>query len=133
MTATLGNCRRCGKLYLRIRNICDQCFQKQEDDFLKVSEYLRDFPGVTIHALSEATEVSVGQIREFIMAERIIAGHFPNLAYPCETCGSMIKSGTKCQNCFESISKLAKQMDQKGPEVNGDKSKKKAGYISDYL
>lgn len=130
LAAQLGNCRKCGRLFLRIRDICDECFQKQEEDFIKAAEYLRDYPGSTIQELSEATKVSVGQIREFILAERIVAGYFPNLSYPCESCGTMIRSGKNCSACKDNLKQLAKQMEKKEQTWGTEKNGKTGGYIT---
>jgi flagellar operon protein (TIGR03826 family) len=130
LAAQLGNCRKCGKLFLHIRDICDDCYQKQEEDYIKSAEYLREHPGSTIQELSDATNVSVGQIREFILAQRIVAGYFPNLSYPCESCGTMIRSGRKCSNCMDTLNQLAKQMEKKEPKRGAEKNGKTSGYIT---
>lgn len=106
-TTQLGNCPKCGKLYMRIRSICNECYQKQEDDFLKTAKYLRDHRGSTIQELSEDTGVTITQIRQFIWAGRIIVNQFPNLSYPCESCGSPIQTGRKCSSCLDTLNQLA--------------------------
>lgn len=112
MTAPrLGNCRKCGKLFLCFRDICDECYQKQEDDFLRVAAYLREHSGSTIQEVSEATEVSIKQIREFILGRRILLTELPNLGYPCEACGEMIRTGTKCSSCLETLHQIAQHVD----------------------
>jgi uncharacterized protein len=126
----LGNCPKCRKLYLRVREICDDCYQKQEGDYLKVASYLRDYPGITIQELSEETKVSISQIRHFILIGRIIIGHFPNLSYPCETCGVMIKTGKTCTTCNKAIQELTEQIEKEIPSTEGDLS---GGYITKYL
>lgn len=130
----IKNCPKCGKIYLRVRDICDDCFQKQELDYLSVADYLRDYPGSTIHEVSEATHISVSQIRQFILAGRILIGNFPNLSYPCEVCGSMIKTGKRCKNCNETISRLA-QHGSVGEDENNEKERigKDGGYFKNYL
>lgn len=112
----LGNCPKCKKLYLRIRDICDECFQKQEEDYLKAAAYLREYPGSTIQDVSDNTGVSVAQIRYFIQIGRIIAGHFPNLSYPCATCGSPIQTGKVCKNCMDRYKQLSKKEEDRNSE-----------------
>ncbi|NYE06733.1 flagellar operon protein (TIGR03826 family) [Bacillus niacini] len=126
----LGNCPKCRKLYLRIRDICEDCYQKQEDDYLKVASYLREYPGTTLQELSEETEVSVANIRHFIIIGRIITAHFPNLSYPCETCGNMIKSGKTCSTCRKKIDQLTKN--NENSDIISD-VKLAGGYITKYL
>ena len=132
-TPKLGNCPNCGKLFLRIRNLCDACIQKQEEDYQKAAAYLREHPGCTIQVLSEATGVSMIQIRQFILAGRILADHFPNLSYPCELCGSQINTGKICGKCMKSAHDLKLQV-QRGAEDNrSGKGRNTPGYISKYL
>ncbi|MDF2557332.1 MAG: flagellar protein [Bacillales bacterium] len=131
MAAQLMNCRKCGKLFLRVKQICEDCYNKQEEDFKKVTDYLREFPGSTIHELVEETKVSATQIREFILAERILSSNFSNLSYSCESCGSKIQSGKLCSNCLQTINKLAKQVTQEvTPHREVEKSGKSSGYIT---
>ncbi|MEH7251815.1 flagellar protein [Neobacillus niacini] len=126
----LGNCPKCRKLYLRIREICDDCYQKQDEDYLKVAVYLREYPGTTIQVLSDETAVSIAQIRHFIMIGRIIMGNFPNLSYPCETCGNMIKTGRTCSSCRDTIQQLTAKIEQEDSSHDRDIA---GGYITKYL
>ncbi|WP_042374197.1 hypothetical protein [Neobacillus jeddahensis] len=130
----LRNCPKCQKVYLWVRDICDNCYQKQEEDYLRVADYLREYPGSNIYEVSEATGVTVAQIRQFILADRILVGHFENLEYPCETCGTMIKSGKKCPKCLEAITQLAKQMGHSDEAAHPqDRTGMNGGYIKKYL
>jgi uncharacterized protein len=126
----LGNCPKCRKLYLRIREICDDCYQKQEEDYLKVAAYLREYPGTTIQVLSDETTVNTAQIRHFILTGRIILGHFPNLSYTCETCGNMIKTGRTCSTCNDTIRQLTTKIERDDTIQESDIS---GGYITKYL
>jgi flagellar operon protein (TIGR03826 family) len=130
-TAQLGNCIKCGKLFLRLRDICNDCYQKQEDDFNKTSAYLRDEPGSTIQEVSEATNVSVAQIRQFILEGRILVGQFTNLSYPCEICGSMIRTGRTCKSCMESLNELHFRYENE--KSSKERNEQTGGYITKYL
>ncbi|WHY79707.1 flagellar protein [Neobacillus sp. WH10] len=130
-TPKLTNCPKCGKLFLRVRNICEGCYQKQENDFLKAAAYLREHSGITIQELSDAVGVSVAQIRQFIWAGRILVNDFPNLSYPCETCGKMIQKGKQCSSCIETLKHLANQVEKK--EEKGDRSQNRDGLAGGYI
>ncbi|MBT2657800.1 flagellar protein [Bacillus sp. ISL-18] len=117
----MGNCPKCKKLFLQLRDICDDCYQKQETDFLNVNDFLRRNKGCTIQELSEATKVSIGQIRQFILSGRLLLVQFPNISYPCEICGNMIRTGKACSSCTETVNKLNKQVN-KTPEPEIKKS-----------
>ncbi len=131
MSAQLGNCPKCGKLYLRVRDICDTCYQKQEDDYLKAAAYLREYPGSTIQEVSDATKVTFAQIRQFILAGRILTGYYQNLSYPCETCGTLISSGRTCANCIKTLNKLVQlDEDDKKETKSSEWKSRRTGYIS---
>jgi len=132
-TPQLGNCPKCRKLYLRIRNICDECYQKQEDDYLKVAAYLREYPGSTLQEVSDETKISVPQIRQFILAGRILMGSFPNLSYPCETCGKMIRGGKTCKSCLAQVNQLSNHTSKEEKEHSQEKNNNAGGYITHYL
>ena len=132
-TPQLGNCPKCRKLYLRIRNICDECYQKQEEDYLKTAAYLREYPGSTIQEVSDETKVSVVQIRQYILSGRILMGSFPNLTYPCETCGNMIRGGKTCKSCLARVNQISNQSGKEEKEHTPEKNNKAGGYITHYL
>ncbi|WEG11262.1 flagellar protein [Pullulanibacillus sp. KACC 23026] len=129
--AQLGNCPKCRKLYLKIREICDECYQKQEEDFHKVAMHLREMPGDTIQEVSEATGVSVSQIIHFIATGRLQIGHFPNLTYPCQICGTSIRSGKVCKTCMDSLSQQTNA--NRDNKMVDDRNNKYGGYITKYL
>ena len=130
VTPSLGNCPECGQLFLKIRPICDGCVKKQEDDYKKVADYLRKRPGSVIQAVSDETGVPTLVIRRFIQSGRIQAGHFPNLSYPCDACGTSICSGNLCETCSESF---LERYDVKEERQDGRNKTEKAGYIFKYL
>ncbi|AWB46240.1 flagellar protein [Paenibacillus sp. CAA11] len=96
----LDNCPRCGKLYAKnFKELCGNCIKDIELEYEKCKKYLRDQKGATIVELSEATEVSVKQITKFIKEGRISIANNPNMMYPCEVCGVLIREGTMCDGC----------------------------------
>lgn len=91
----LSNCSRCGALFVQVvRDICPTCHQTIEKEYERCASYLRkrENRGATIYQLSEATGVSVKQITRFIRERRISIANNPNMGYPCERCGSLIRS-----------------------------------------
>lgn len=96
----LGNCPRCGKLFAKnFRDVCGNCIKEIDQEYSLCSEYLRKNKGTDIHALAEATHVSIKQITKFIREGRISLVNAPNLMYPCEMCGILIREHTKCESC----------------------------------
>lgn len=106
----LGNCPRCGKLYtLNIRELCSDCMKAIEKEYEKCATFLREQKGATIHEVSEATEVSVRQITKFIKEGRISIANAPNMAYPCEVCGTLIRESNMCESCRTRLTRELKQ------------------------
>jgi len=116
MAFNLGNCPRCGKVFARgVHDVCPACVKEIEEEYERCHDYLKEHKGVTIYELSEATEVSVRQITKFIREGRISLEGAPNLAYPCESCGMLIREGTICDSCRKRLSRdyeLVKLMEQ---------------------
>ncbi|WP_127568957.1 TIGR03826 family flagellar region protein [Paenibacillus xylaniclasticus] len=102
----LDNCPRCGRLYLKNpQEICPVCIKETDHMYELCAQYLRENRGATIYEVSEATEVSIPQITKFIREGRISLMDAPNLGYPCETCGQMIREGNICDSCRTRLQK----------------------------
>ena len=102
----LGNCPRCGKLYaLNFRDMCSDCLKGIEVEYQDCAQYLRESKGATIHEVSEATGVSIRQITKFIREGRISIANAPNLSYPCEVCGTLIRESNMCESCRTRLTK----------------------------
>lgn len=125
----LDNCPRCGKIFVRVRSICPDCFKKQEEEYLKVASYLRKNSGCNIQELSDQTSVSIEQIRQFILAQRITISDFVNLEYPCESCGTPIVKGRVCTECSNTISQLAAESKHRENTINQE-TKRSVAYKS---
>lgn len=104
----LDNCPKCGKLFVRgIQDVCNDCYQIEEEEYRKVANYLRkkENRSATIFETSEATGVSIKQIRKFIRQRRISMEGLPNMGYPCEQCGTIIREGALCPSCQQGLSR----------------------------
>lgn len=102
----LGNCPRCGKLYAtNIREMCTECFKEMENECQICTDYLRHHRGASIYELSEITEVPINRITRFIREGRISILDAPNLAIPCEVCGTFIREGHMCDSCRTRLTK----------------------------
>lgn len=100
MGMNVANCPRCGKIFVKgFAEVCQNCLKDLEQQYDKCVKYLRANKGTNINDLSEATDVSVKQITKFIRDGRISIVHAPNMAYPCEVCGTLIRESTICESC----------------------------------
>lgn len=102
----LANCSRCDALFVQVvRDICPKCNQLVEQEYEKCARFLRkrENRGSNIHVVSEETGVSVKQITKFIREGRISIEGNPNMGYPCEVCGFMIRTGNMCDSCMKGL------------------------------
>ncbi|CAM4476791.1 flagellar operon protein (TIGR03826 family) [Paenibacillus endophyticus] len=109
----LDNCPRCGKLFAKnFRDVCPSCVRDIDKEYELCANYLREFKGSIITEVADATGVSVKQITKFIREGRISIMNAPNMSYPCESCGNLIREQNLCENCRQRIEKDKKQMFQ---------------------
>lgn len=111
----LGNCARCGKVFAKtVRDICLDCYRKEEEDFQKVYKFLQNRKNrqATIHEIVEATGVDEDTIIKFLKQKRLRASDFPRLGYPCEKCGKNITEGRLCEDCATYIQSEARIHDE---------------------
>ncbi|MGG0937257.1 TIGR03826 family flagellar region protein [Brevibacillus centrosporus] len=108
----LANCSRCDALFVQaVRELCPKCYQTVEQEYELCARFLRkrENRGSNIHQVSEATGVSIKQITKFIKEGRISVAGNPNLGYPCENCGGMVRTGSLCETC---ASEFKREIDQ---------------------
>lgn len=110
----LANCPKCNGLFVKsqFRDICDACYKEEEKAFETVYNYLkkRENRKATLIEVSEATEVSEDLILKFIRQGRLQLANYPNLGYPCERCGTMIREGKLCLECSRDIKREIEKM-----------------------
>ncbi|MGE5472836.1 MAG: TIGR03826 family flagellar region protein [Ignavibacteriales bacterium] len=130
----IRNCKRCGKMYAYISGIpiCDQCKQKEEDDFQKVKKYIYENRSSSMKEISEACEVSVEKITRFLREGRLEIKEDTNIILECENCGGPIKTGRFCAECSKKLerelsraSNIPEPSDSK--EDEGEEKKKGGG------
>lgn len=96
----LDNCPRCGKLFAKnFREVCPACIKVIDQEYQTCADYLRKNRGTTINELSDETGITIKQITKFIREGRISLIDAPNLSYPCEACGTLIRDGNMCLDC----------------------------------
>ncbi|MDQ0116549.1 TIGR03826 family flagellar region protein [Paenibacillus harenae] len=107
----LDNCPRCGKLFAKgIREVCTVCTRDIDKEYELCANYLREYKGAIITELSDETGVSIKQITKFIREGRISMVNAPNMSYPCESCGTLIREGHLCDNCRNRLTNAAQEM-----------------------
>ncbi|MFD2214830.1 TIGR03826 family flagellar region protein [Metabacillus endolithicus] len=112
----LANCPNCDTLFVQtqFRTVCDKCYKEEEKKYETVYAFLRkrDNRKALLDEVVEGTGVSKDLILKFIRTGRIQLSSFPNLGYPCEKCGTLIRSDRLCGNCSNDIKKQLNQVEQ---------------------
>ncbi|ARK32101.1 TIGR03826 family flagellar region protein [Halalkalibacter krulwichiae] len=109
------NCPNCGKIFIKaLRSICPQCYMEQEGHFETVSKFMRSKHNrmATMVEVHEKTGVTLTLLQQFVREGRLSTKLFPNLGYPCESCGEIIQQGRICDGCKGYILKGLKQDQQ---------------------
>lgn len=128
---SLENCPRCGKLFAKnFRDVCPVCIRDIDKEYERCADYLREFRGAMITELSDQTGVSIRQITKFIREGRISLMDAPNMTYPCESCGTMIRDNNLCDPCRKRLLKDTNDMqhlDAKKQELFREQHRKEMG------
>lgn len=95
------NCKKCRRLfnYVTGPHICPQCREELEKQFQIVRKYVQEHRDCDINAVSEACDVDVQDIRQWIREERLQFSEDSMTGLSCEACGVMIRSGRYCESC----------------------------------
>ena len=95
------NCPRCGKIFVQVfESICDSCIKAEEHIFDKVREYVKDNPNRTVKEVSDACEVSVKRVLQYIRDGRIEASSGMHGEIVCSKCAKPILIGRMCEKCI---------------------------------
>ncbi|MGM7702921.1 TIGR03826 family flagellar region protein [Pseudalkalibacillus sp. Hm43] len=106
--AELANCAQCGRLFAKVvRSVCDVCYQEEEKMFETVYKFIRKKANreASIIEVSQATGVPEKTIIRFVREGRLRASQFPNLTFPCDSCGKQISTGRTCDDCHNQLKK----------------------------
>lgn len=103
----LSNCPECGEIYIKskFRDVCEKCWRQEEAAYDTVYKYLRkrENRAATMLQVVEATGVAEALILKFIKNGKLQITQFPNLGYPCDKCGKVIRTGKLCEGCASEI------------------------------
>ncbi|OXM14136.1 TIGR03826 family flagellar region protein [Paenibacillus herberti] len=128
----LDNCPRCGRLFAKnFREVCPHCIREIDQEYEACCTYLRKNRGAAIHELSEQTSVGIRQITKFIKEGRISLMDAPNLSYPCEGCGILIREDHMCESCRQRLRGDVQRMKDSEAETERLNSVQRAYRIKD--
>lgn len=123
MVLPISNCKRCDRIFNRIRrDICQACIAEEDKAFQTVRDFLKLHKDASMTDVQDGTGVDMELIIEMIQDGRLILRDNPNLAYGCERCGSQTQSGRYCAKCTKELSNAltaaATELRQKNAEQN---------------
>jgi flagellar operon protein (TIGR03826 family) len=103
----LLNCPTCNAIFVknRFRDVCEKCYREEEKAYETVYQFLRkrENRAATMSQVVEATGVEEDLLYKFIRKGRLKLTQFPNLGYPCDRCGKLIREGRVCETCANDI------------------------------
>ena len=101
------NCKLCGRLFNYIGGVpvCAACKEELEKKYVQVKEYVRDNRSATMYEISEANDVTIQQINQWVREERLVFTDDSPIGIDCEGCGRSIKTGRFCDNCKNTMAK----------------------------
>lgn len=127
MGMNVANCPRCGKVFVKgFNDVCPNCVKEIDQQYERCVKYIRENKGTSINDLSEATEVSIKQITKFIREGRISIMNAPNMSYPCEVCGTLIRDKMICESCRSNLAKVVRnntEDEQRRKDLNTQNSR----------
>lgn len=103
MMEQIINCRRCGKVIHSngYSDLCIECGEKDERDFARIRDYLREHQRANIYEVSTNVDIAVSQIKKYLREGRLEIVEKINPFLDCEICGKPIQSGKYCDECFK--------------------------------
>lgn len=101
-----------------------------EKKFQEVKAYIWEHKNATIAQISEATDVSTNQLRQWVREERLTFSDDSPVGLECEMCGATIKTGRFCANCKGKLNQTLssaiapKEMEEPRTKDYGDRKNK---------
>lgn len=108
----LKNCAECNRVFSHpSRDLCQECYEKAQESFELVRDYLKQNPGASVVEVANETEVDLDLIYEYIEEGRLDV--VPRDArLQCSICGDPIVVGRVCANCRNELRSTMSQSGQ---------------------
>ncbi|MEW9121824.1 MAG: hypothetical protein AB2421_03855 [Thermotaleaceae bacterium] len=121
-------CKKCKKTISdkSLYDYCPTCFQRIEDVFNRIRDYLEAFPGATAFEMEQELNIPYHVINNFVRDGRLI--EIPNdyIHIQCKGCGCLLLSAhyKYCPTCRKKLEEeIEKAKTQLFTSVDGDKAK----------
>jgi flagellar operon protein (TIGR03826 family) len=128
------NCPSCENLMVRnkFRDVCENCWKEEEKQFDIVYKFIRirENRTATIPQVIEGTNVDEGLLLKFIKTGRLKIIQFPNLGYPCDSCGTIIRTGKLCDSCASNLREALEIHEKEEERKEELRRREKGTYLS---
>lgn len=103
-------CRTCGAIMMKLsRDICQKCYQAEEEDFIKVRDFIRDHPGASMKEVARELKIAESLIEKFVASGRLERLGFI-VEHTCQTCRKQISTGIICDECKKNLKMHLQQL-----------------------
>ena len=99
----IGSCSICHHLAELVRGLCRDCLEHEDQDFLRVREWVREHPGASVEETSGATGVTAAAIIGFVHSGRLEWAQWHPEDMTCEVCGAAGTLARHCLACHERL------------------------------
>lgn len=109
----MKNCKECGKLFVGLSEICDECRNKEESDFKVIYGLIRDNEDISINEIVEKSGFNKKKVLKLLRKAGIGAGlelgkKGKDKLLKCKNCGKEILIGSYCRSCAEKLRSVLK-------------------------
>jgi flagellar operon protein (TIGR03826 family) len=127
----IANCKRCGRIYNRVRrDICPACIEEEDKIFVKVRNFLREHKNAYMDDVIEGTGVDMETLIQMIQDGRVILSNNPNMGYACERCGGITRSGRFCAKCTTELARTLAGASAEMKKKTLEQQQRRGGYYS---
>ncbi|MGN7407821.1 TIGR03826 family flagellar region protein [Sporosarcina sp. SAFN-010] len=133
--AELRHCPSCGDFfnYTGVREVCGKCGMNEERVYEEVYRFLRkrENRAATIERIVEMTEATEAMLHKWVRKGRLQPAMFPNLGYPCDTCGKLTSKGKLCDECTADLKQDLKKFEAATEFREAIQQKEQRTYLSE--
>lgn len=99
------NCRKCRRIFNYVMGpiLCPNCREAEEAKFQEVKKYVQENRRCGMQEVSEACDVSLNQIQQWLREERLVLADDSPIGIGCEKCGKIIRGGRFCPECVNQM------------------------------
>ncbi|MBN6186054.1 hypothetical protein JQN58_03510 [Aneurinibacillus sp. BA2021] len=89
------------------KSVCPDCARKELDTVKRIRDYLKpkERRNAPLAQISQDLDISLRYIEYLIREKYFDLTRYPNLKYPCKSCGTPITLGEYCSSCAANLRK----------------------------